>query len=98
MSSVRVKLIKSPSKFKKWRAVFYKDDEEWRHTDFGQVGYEDYTVHGDETRKQSYLARHGANQSWTDPYKAGTLARWVLWNKSSVQASFSDYKKRFNLQ
>ena len=32
---------------------------------FGATGYQDYTQHGDETRKAAYLQRHEARETWT---------------------------------
>ena len=51
----------------------------WVH--FGQIPYEDYTKHGDETRRQSYLKRTANMKgNWRDnPYSANNLARNVLW-------------------
>ena len=72
-------------------AVF--DDGKKVH--FGASGYEDYTTHGDEERKKSYLARHRKNENWNDPRTAGSLSRWILWNKRTLTESIKDYKKRF---
>ena len=52
---------------------------------FGARGYGDYLkyrakdpVLAEEKRRQ-YIARHGATEPWTNPYAAGTLSRYVLW-------------------
>ncbi len=94
----------SPNKKKKYRALFClcKEkpsccDKQKKLVDFGAKGYEDYTTHGDEERKERYLARHEANENWDDPFSAGALSRWILWNKKSLTDSISDYRKRFNL-
>lgn len=65
-------------------------------THFGASGYSDYTIHRDPARKQRYLARHRKNEHWDDPYSAGSLSRWILWNKTSLRESIADYKGRFN--
>ena len=73
-------------------------------THFGQRGASDYTKHGDKERMQRYLERHGGGtttstkEDWKDPTTAGALSRWILWNKPSLSASFSDYKSRFGLK
>ena len=65
---------------------------------FGQKGYSDYTKHKNKTRKQRYLNRHsGMGEHWEKPDTPGALSRWVLWNKPSLKASISDFKKRFKL-
>jgi len=66
-------------------------------THFGATGYSDFTKNKDEDRKKRYIARHSANESFRNPKAASTLARYVLWNKPTLEASISDYKKRFNL-
>ena len=66
-------------------------------THFGAIGYEDFTTHKDEERKKRYIARHSAQESFTDPKAASTLARYILWNKPTLASSVSDYKKRFNV-
>ena len=64
---------------------------------FGATGYQDFTEHGDEKRKASYLARHEARETWTlqGIKSAGFWARWILWNKRSLTASIADVNKRF---
>ena len=64
---------------------------------FGATGYQDFTQHGDETRKASYLARHRTREDWTlqGVESAGFWARWVLWNKPSLAQSIADINRRF---
>ena len=64
---------------------------------FGATGYQDFTQHGDEERKASYLARHKAREDWTlaGAQTAGFYARWLLWNKTSLAASIADLNRRF---
>ena len=66
-------------------------------THFGANGMSDYTIHKDPERKQRYLDRHSKNENWEDPTSAGSLSRYILWNKPTLQASISDYKNRFRL-
>tara|TARA_B100001094_G_C18142127_1_gene778501 strand:+ start:1223 stop:1498 length:276 start_codon:yes stop_codon:yes gene_type:complete len=76
----------------KYMAVF---ENPKKTVHFGAAGYEDYTTHGDEERKKSYLARHKPRENWDDPRTAGSLSRWILWNKKSLNASIRDFKNRF---
>ena len=64
---------------------------------FGATGYEDYTIHKDEKRKASYLARHRTKEDWTlsGVDTAGFWARHLLWNEPSLGASVADINKRF---
>jgi 2'-5' RNA ligase len=55
ITSMRVKIIKSPDRKKKFRAVL----EDGRTVDFGASGYSDYTKHKNPSRMRSYVLRHG---------------------------------------
>jgi hypothetical protein len=58
----------------------------------------DYTVSKDKQQRARYINRHKKNENWTVCDTAGSLARFVLWNKETKQASIDDYKKRFKLK
>jgi len=47
--------------------------------------------------KQSYIKRHQKRENFNDPLTAGALSRWILWDKPSVSAAITAFKKRFNL-
>lgn len=86
-----MRLVNSPLKGKKWRAIF----ENGTHRDFGAIEYDSFPDHKDPVRKELYLNRHRKNENWNDPYSAGALSRWILWNLPTIEASFKDYKRRF---
>lgn len=81
---------------KKLKATF-ENDGRTKTTHFGAAGMTDFTKSKDPERKARYLARHAATENWNDPTSAGALSRWVLWNKTSLEAAKADYKKRFGL-
>ena len=87
---------KSTNSKKKYMAVFYENGKKIKTTHFGAAGMSDYTKHKDPARKQRYMNRHRATEDWSKPMSAGALSRFILWNKPSLKASISDYKKRFN--
>ena len=96
---VFVQLKKSEIDGKKYTAIFYDDNrKKIKTTHFGSAGMSDYTKHKDDERKDLYLARHRANENWDDYKTAGSLSRWILWNKPTISASYNDYLKRFNLK
>ena len=70
---------KSTVKGKKYDAIFPD-----KKVSFGSSPYEDYTTHKDDNRRDSYIKRHGATQSWTDIEKPQTWARYLLWEKKSM--------------
>ena len=81
---------------KKYMAVFEGDSGREKTVHFGAAGMEDFTMHKDEERKQRYLNRHKARESWDKPDTPGALSRWILWNKPTFQESVRDYRARFN--
>ena len=96
---VFVQLNKSQVSGKKYTAVFYYDDrKKIKTTHFGSAGMSDYTKHKDDERKQNYLDRHRANENWSDYKSAGSLSKNILWNKTSISASYNDYLKKFGLK
>ena len=86
-------IMKSSRKNKKYMAMF----KDGKVVHFGDTRYEDFTVHKDEEGKRLYLLRHKKNEDWNNPYSAGSLSRYVLWNKPTINDSVEDFKKRFNL-
>lgn len=93
-----VDIKKSTNKEKKLMAIFYNNEKQKiKTTHFGASGYSDFTQHKDEERKQRYLERHKKNEDWDDYTSAGSLSRYILWNKPTLKASIEDYKKRFKL-
>ena len=105
MKPYSVEISRSSNDEKKLMAVFYdKENDKIKTTHFGQRGASDYTKHGEKERMERYLERHGGGtttstkEDWKDPVTAGSLSRWILWNKPDLKASFNDYKRRFNLE
>ena len=89
----------STRKDKKYMAIFYNDNhKKIKTTHFGSAGMSDFTIHKDKVRKQRYLDRHKANENWDDYMSPGSLAKFILWNKTTLEASVNDYMKRFNLK
>ena len=64
---------------------------------FGSAPYEDYTTHKDDKRRDSYIKRHGATQSWTDIEKPQTWARYLLLQKNSIPEATKFMEKKFNV-
>lgn len=62
----------------KWVATF----SDGTTTPFGDKRYEDFTQHGDEKRRKSYLARHKKDLETGDPTRAGFLSYYILWGPS----------------
>ena len=97
---VFVQLRKATTSGKKYKAVFYKDEnrQKIKTIQFGDVNYQDFTQHKDEDRKQAYLARHKKNEQWDNYMTAGSLSKHLLWSKPSLSASYNAYLKKFGLK
>lgn len=95
---MKVIIKRSLNPDKKFVAIFYDGEKKVKTTHFGAKGMSDMTQHGDVIRKQRYIERHKHRENWNDYQSAGALSRWILWHKSTLQASINDYKKRFNLK
>ena len=64
---------------------------------FGAKGYNDFTLTKNEEQKDRYIQRHQKRENRTKSGidTAGFGARWLLWNKPTMEASYNDIKKRF---
>lgn len=101
----RVEIKPSPRTDKKMVAIFRDDSGRVvRTTHFGGKGYGDFTIYHKvdpvlaRKKRLAYIRRHRVRENWRDPYAAGTLARWVLWEKPTVPASVRKYKVLFGFE
>lgn len=92
-----VVLQKSNKKDKKFDAVITKKDGSKKTVSFGQAGYSDFTKHKNEERKERYIARHGATQSWTDINKPQTWSRYLLWEEKTIPKAINKMERKFNI-
>jgi hypothetical protein len=95
-----LRVVPSPLKTKKWRAVF-QDGERKYHRDFGAKGYRDYTLMTDPAEakvvRDRYRTRHSkeAHNAYDTP---GVLALYILWGPSqNMQTNIANYKKVFGI-
>ena len=95
---MKVVIKKSTQPKKKYMAVFTDNGKKVKTTHFGSAGMSDFTKHKDEERKKRYLDRHRKNENWNDYKSAGSLSRYILWNKTTLRNSIADYKRRFKLK
>jgi hypothetical protein len=83
-------LTQSPRSNKKWRVVI-NDNQNIKTIDFGASGYEDYTIHKNPKRQQSYIRRHESNENWNADgvNTAGWWSRWLLWEKPGMKSAIN---------
>ena len=89
-------ISKSPKPLKKYVATITNDGI-IKDVYFGAAGFQDYTIHKDDERKQRYIRRHEKREKWDDPLTAGFWSRWLLWNKKTLEESIDDINERFNI-
>jgi len=95
---MKVIIKKSKINGKKYTAIFYdNNNNKKKTTHFGADGMSDFTKHKDTKRKKRYLSRHKKREKWNNYMTAGSLSRWILWNKPTLRESIEDYKKKFKL-
>lgn len=92
-----IKIVKSSNKLKKYDAYFMLDNGRQKKVSFGAAGYSDYTINKDDDRKELYIRRHRSRENWNNPLTAGALSRYILWEKKTLKAAITAFKKRFNL-
>jgi len=92
----------STRKAKKYVATFTHGDTVTK-THFGGKGCGDFIKYSTQshalgnTKRAAYIKRHGATESWKDPTTAATLSRYVLWEKRTLKAAITAFKKRFRV-
>ena len=94
---MKVVISKSDRPEKRYKAVFSDDSKKVKTVHFGLKGGSTYIDHGNDKKKDAYIARHRVNENFNDPMTAGSLSYHILWNKKTLSASIADFKKRFNL-
>jgi len=100
---VIIKLSDRPDK--RYMAVFYDKNNKIKTTHFGYAVTEGnikkygstYIDHKNDELKGNYIARHKVNEDFSDYMSAGSLSRYILWNKKTLRESIADYKRRFKL-
>lgn len=87
----------STRKTKKLMAIF----EDGTRVHFGGKGCADYTVYFKkygkacaDRKRATYIARHGATESWDDPKTAATLSRYILWEYPTIAQAAAKYARR----
>jgi len=57
---------------------------------FGDIKYEDYTIHKDPKRKQRYIDRHKKREDWSNPDTPAFWSRWLLWEKPTLKSAYEN--------
>jgi len=81
---------------KKLMAIFSIAGKE-KIVHFGSHSSTTYVEGADELKKMNYLKRHKIREDWDNPFSAGCLSRWILWNDRSLERAIALYRRRFDL-
>lgn len=102
---MEVEIKNSTRPTKKLMAIFFKDGKKIKTTHFGSAANKDFTIYSKEDgkkianeRKSLYYARHSKREDWNKFQTAGSLSKYLLWNKPTLKASIADYVKKFKLK
>lgn len=110
LSSVEIK--PSTRAASKYMAIFKNGEGvKVKTIHFGAKGYRDNTLTSNKSSefyiadedkrnkvKTLYINRHKTSENWEEPDNAGSLSRWILWDKPTFKEGVEAYKKRFNLK
>lgn len=105
-----IKIVKSSKAAKKYDAYFKLDNGKEKVVSFGSSSMRDFTLINDKNSefylpkvldrnvvKASYLRRHRARENWSNFLTAGSLSRWILWDRKTLKASIAKFKRKFKL-
>lgn len=86
-------VVNSWRKDKRYAAIF--DNNPTIH--FGSKNGSTYIDHKNDDKKNNYISRHKGlgSEDWTNPYKPGTLSRYILWEYKTLPKAIKQYNKRF---
>jgi hypothetical protein len=95
-----IKLYPADDGKHKFTVDIYNNKYHIKRLSFGAEGYGDFTIHNNEEQKKAYIARHEKNEDWTAKgiMTAGFWARWLLWNKPTIEESMADIENKFNIK
>jgi hypothetical protein len=101
MNKVFLRTSTNPNK-KLMVTILYTDEgkKKIKTVHVGTKGYSDFTKHKDNKRKELYLARHKKREKWGKDgiLSSGFWARWLLWNRATLEDSIKHIEEKFNLK
>jgi hypothetical protein len=90
-----MKIERSRVSGKRFAAIF----DNGKRVNFGSAMSLTYIDGVTDRKRMNYIVRHKAldTENWGDPYSAGALSRWLLWEYRDLNKALVEYKKRFHL-
>jgi len=99
----RFKISRSARRGKKLKAVFFKGTEKIKTVHFGGSGCKDFIKYSAidpalaKRKRSAYIKRHRIKENWRDPMRAGTLSRYILWEKPTLERSIKKFAVVFKM-
>tara|TARA_B110000211_G_C13797772_1_gene429151 strand:- start:269 stop:697 length:429 start_codon:yes stop_codon:yes gene_type:complete len=81
------------SKIKKYDAFFTKPNGKTKIVSFGNASEKDFTQSGDKKMKEFFDFKNKDKLKTSHILSPAALEKHILWNKSSIEKSTSDYRK-----
>ena len=82
---------------KRFKIIFYdREMKKVKTTQFGDKRYDNFTIHKDKKRRDLYRKRHHKDKI-DEPMAPGSLSWFLLWNKTTLEASIKEYERRFGI-
>lgn len=98
MRPLSMKITKSNKPKKRYKALFKLENGKKKTIHFGSSEHSNYTIHKDKERKKRYINRHKKRENWNDPLSAGSLSRYILWEKPNLNDSIKFFKSKFGIK
>ena len=95
---IKLTILPSHLKNKKFNALFEEKGSNPLIVPFGAKGYTDFTLTSDENKKMNYLKRHRKTEDWENPFTAGSLSRYLLWETDDLDLNIKLFKKKFGFK
>ena len=100
----RFTISRSARRDKKLKAVFFHGDKKLKTVHFGGSGCKDFIKYSvidpalAKRKRAAYIKRHRARENWRDPMRPGTLSRYILWEKPTLERAIKKFAVLFDLQ
>lgn len=97
-------ISRSSRRGKKLKAVFFTENKKIKTVHFGGSGCKDFVKYSvidpvlAKRKRAAYIKRHRVMENWRDPMRAGTLSRYILWEKPTLERSIKKFAVIFKIK
>jgi hypothetical protein len=95
----KIIIRESKNKNKRFEAEIIEPSGKNKIIYFGAKNGSTYIDHKDQKKKENYIKRHAAlNEDWRNPFTAGALSRYILWEKPNLSEAVKNYENIFKIK